>query len=252
MRANLHVLLAGDHANGDDLAGLLRREGHTVTVVEDGDHASRIAKEADFDFILMDLEMPGLTGAETTARIRRWEQKIGGHVPIIAVTAGELARDHERCLTAGMDGCLSSPVRAAELFSIMAGLFPANDRPDGASPRASDDDGTFDEERLLQTVEGDRELMGELTGLFLDDAPTHIAAIRAAVAANNAPDLRAAAHALKGAAATLAAGRVSAAAQELELLGASDAAAAGAAALLELDNAFARLRDRLGGLIATP
>jgi two-component system, sensor histidine kinase and response regulator len=245
MRANLHVLLAGDHANRGDLAGLLRREGHTVTVVENGDQTLGIAKEADFDFIVMDLQMPVLGGVDTTARIRRWEQKIGGHVHIIGVTDGDLARDHETCLTAGMDGCVSTPVRSAELFSIMAELFPSTDRAEGASPRVSDDDGTFDEERLLHTVEGDRELMGELTGLFLDDAPTQIAAIRAAVAANNAPDLRAAAHALKGAAATLAAGRVAAAAHELELLGASDAAAAGEVALLELDDAFARLRDRL-------
>jgi CheY-like chemotaxis protein len=252
MRAKLQVLLAGDHADGGELADLLRREGHSVTVVENGDQASGLAKEADFDVILMNLQMPVLGGIEATARIRRWEQKIGGHVPIIAFTADELARDRAACLMAGMDGCLPTPVRSEDLFAMVASLVPSNNQPlESSSHPTSDDDGTFDESLLLETVEGDRALMGELTELFLDDAPTQIAAIRAAIDANDAPKLQAAAHALKGAAATLAAGRVSAAAHTLEMLGASGAATEAGPALLELDHAFVRLRDRLVTLVAS-
>jgi two-component system sensor histidine kinase/response regulator len=252
MRSGLNVLLAGNHANGGELADLLRREAHTVTVVENGDQASGLAKEADFDVIVMDLQMPVLGAIEATARIRRWEQKIGGHVPIIALTEDELLQDRGACLTAGMDGCLQAPVRGEDLLSLIASLVPTNDRSSEASShQLPDDDGTLDEERLLQTVEGDRGLMGELAGLFLEDAPTQIAAIRAAIAGNRAPELQAAAHALKGAAATLAAGRVAAAAQKLEMLGASGAVGDAATALVELDNAFARLRDRLATLAAS-
>lgn len=251
MRANLNVLLAGDHADSGELAGLLRNEGHSVTVVENGDQASALAKDADFDVILMDLEMPVLGGIEATARIRSWEHKIGGHVRIIALTAEELSRDRTACLTAGMDGCLPTPVRSEDLFSMVASLLPANGRPpEGTSQQAPDDDGTLDEGRLLETVEGDRALMGELTELFLDDAPAQIEAIRTAVVGKNGPGLQAAAHALKGAAATLAAGNLSRAAQTLETLGASGAVGEAGPVLVELDDAFARLRDRLATLAA--
>lgn len=109
----------------------------------------------------------------------------------------------------------------------------------------------LDEGELLETVQGDRELMSELIALFLDDAPTQIAAIRAAIAAEDPLELKATAHSLKGAATTLAAGCVSAAAHQLELLGAAGVVEGAATRFMELEEAFARLRERLATLPAS-
>ena len=62
--------------------------------------------------ILMDLQMPGLDGLETTAAIRERERATGAHIPIVALTAHAMKGDAERCLAAGMDAYLAKPLRA--------------------------------------------------------------------------------------------------------------------------------------------
>jgi CheY-like chemotaxis protein len=63
----------------------------------------------------MDVEMPVMDGLEATKRIREREATVGGHIPIIAMTANAFATDRERCFAAGMDGFIAKPVSAANL-----------------------------------------------------------------------------------------------------------------------------------------
>jgi two-component system, sensor histidine kinase and response regulator len=73
--------------------------------------------------VLMDIQMPGMDGFEATAAIREKEQRFGGHIPIVAMTAHALKGDQERCVAVGMDGYVSKPIRTAELFSAIEGLL---------------------------------------------------------------------------------------------------------------------------------
>ena len=75
----------------------------------------------------MDIQMPGMDGFEATAAIRAGEKIKGGHIPIIALTAHALKGDEEDCITAGMDGYVSKPIRPIELVSMIEKLL-ANQR----------------------------------------------------------------------------------------------------------------------------
>jgi CheY-like chemotaxis protein len=66
--------------------------------------------------ILMDVQMPELSGFEATAAIRQMERATGSHIPIIAMTAHAMEGDRERCLAAGMDGYVAKPIHAQNLF----------------------------------------------------------------------------------------------------------------------------------------
>lgn len=105
---------------------VLRRslERHQVRVdgASSGLMALEIATKANYDIILMDLQMPGLDGLETTAEMR----KVAGYgaVPILALTADFSDEIRERCRKAGMQAFLSKPIEHAELWSTVSRFLP--------------------------------------------------------------------------------------------------------------------------------
>jgi CheY-like chemotaxis protein len=99
--------------------GMLSKRGHHVTLAQDGAEALAALERATFDLVLMDLQMPGMSGLDATAAIRTREAATGGHVRIIAMTARAMASDREQCLAAGMDGYLSKPIDRTLLFEAV-------------------------------------------------------------------------------------------------------------------------------------
>jgi CheY-like chemotaxis protein len=85
-----------------------------------GREALAALDNGQFDFVLMDIQMPEMDGFEATAAIRSKERSRGSHVPIIAMTAHAMSGDCERCLNAGMDGYIAKPTRPAELFQTVS------------------------------------------------------------------------------------------------------------------------------------
>ena len=118
------VLLVEDHPANQKLAlWLLQREGYQVTLAENGAEALRLMKALAFDLVLMDVQMPVMDGIEATRRIRELERERGDkHHPIVAMTAGAIAGDREKCLAAGMDDYISKPI-AAELLLAKLGQW---------------------------------------------------------------------------------------------------------------------------------
>lgn len=119
----LRILLAEDsHMNQVLAIGILEREGHIVTVANDGREAVDAFQAQSFDLILMDVQMPELDGLQATTAIREIEAGSGRHIPILAMTAHALTGDRERCLAAGMDGYLSKPIRLTDLVQAVQNL----------------------------------------------------------------------------------------------------------------------------------
>jgi len=117
----INVLLAEDNpVNQEVTRGLLEHLRCTCTIVANGALAvERLSDAHDFDLVLMDCQMPELDGLEATRQVRRHEQSIGQHVPIVALTANAMAGDREMCLAAGMDDFLSKPFQLPELVQIL-------------------------------------------------------------------------------------------------------------------------------------
>ena len=117
----LRILLAEDNGiNQKLLFDLLERKGHTVTVVSNGQQALDALAAETFDLVLMDVQMPVMGGLEATAVLREREKETGRRVPVIAITAGAMEGDRDRCFEAGMDDYVSKPVRSAQLFEKIA------------------------------------------------------------------------------------------------------------------------------------
>jgi CheY-like chemotaxis protein len=117
---NRRILLVEDNIINQRVAiGMLTKRGHEVTLAQDGAEAVAITERQTFDLVLMDLQMPGMSGLDATAAIRAREQTTGGHLRIIAMTARAMASDRQQCLEAGMDGYLSKPIDRTLLFEAV-------------------------------------------------------------------------------------------------------------------------------------
>jgi len=118
------ILLVEDNLVNQTLAlRLLEKRGFAVKVAADGAQAVAELEHERFDLVLMDVQMPVMDGFEATEAIRAREKSVGGHIPIVAMTAHALKSDEERCLATGMDAYISKPIRTSELFSTIESML---------------------------------------------------------------------------------------------------------------------------------
>jgi signal transduction histidine kinase/DNA-binding response OmpR family regulator len=112
LRPGLRVLLADDNAVNQKVAAhMLKRYGALVHCVGNGIEALQALRDADFDVVLMDCQMPDMDGFEATRRLRNSADSFrNANVTVIALTANALASDREQCLAAGMNDFLSKPI----------------------------------------------------------------------------------------------------------------------------------------------
>ena len=130
--AEIHVLLVDDNAINQRVAThQLHKLGCKVECASDGAEAVERVQSGSYDLVFMDCQMPVMDGYEATQEIRRREG-VGGHVPVIAMTANAQRSDQERCLAAGMDDFLTKPVALEALRGVLERWVPAlkrrNDR----------------------------------------------------------------------------------------------------------------------------
>ncbi len=92
---------------------VLESMGHEMLEAETGLDSLTIAAEEMPDLILMDINIPGMDGLETTVKIK--ENPHLSHIPVVALTANAMKGDKERCLAAGCDGYMQKPVGVSDL-----------------------------------------------------------------------------------------------------------------------------------------
>ena len=224
---------------------IFEKLGHKVTVVGTGRDALSAVQSRQFDLVAMDVQMPEMDGLAATMAIRSWEEKTGTHVPIVAMTAHAMKGDSERCLAAGMDGYVSKPIRTHELERAISQALSPQKTGKATALLLQEANTLIDRKALLAGVDGDPQLLRELTRLFLADYPRNLAQINDALRLGDVEALAKGAHKLKGAVGNFAAKKVAQAAELLERLGKEGDLRAARDAFVTLESDLALLGEEL-------
>lgn len=146
----LNILMVEDSSyNAFVIQTYLRNTPCTLTVKTNGKTGVEDFMQAEYDCVLMDIQMPTMDGYEAIETIRKWEkEQKRPPTPIIAMTAYAMAEDAQKCMDAGADGYLAKPVKKSALFDMLISVTA----PDASSPRPSADDLT----ELQRTLDASR------------------------------------------------------------------------------------------------
>ena len=219
----LSILLAEDNpVNQLLVTSMVTKMGHKITCVENGFLAVEAAGQGKFDVILMDMQMPVMDGPEATRAIRDLPAPVS-IVPIIALTADALMRPREVYEPLGLSGYLAKPVNTQLLRTMLDSIQShgqtksGDNSADGASEIACSDLPLFDEGKLAELrCELDAATVDQLLATFARDLDKQISMLNGSVSLTSRSNARRAAHAIKGAAGSLAALRLQNAAQNVE------------------------------------
>ncbi len=198
------VLLVEDNPTNRIVASsMLMPYGIELTEAEDGYIALDLLKQFKPDIILMDIQMPGIDGLETTRRIR---ELYGNEFPIIALTANVLLPMQIKCKESGMNDFLAKPFEEEDLIAKITSLLKtdvqilpqtASIEPIVQSEIQASDFPLYDLSKLEKLSRGDKEFLNHMVSIFIKEVPNTLAKLKKALAEENYTDMKAYAHRLK-------------------------------------------------------
>jgi PAS domain S-box-containing protein len=214
--ARARVLVVDDSPVNQRVAvRMLEKMGHVVDVADNGVGALAALGRVRYDAVLMDCQMPEMDGFEATRELRRREGS-DRHTIVIAMTAGAMAGDQEKCRAAGMDEYLSKPVMADTLMNtITSWLDPEAERSRTSHPK-QEPPGLLDQRYVTGLRELGTDEFDKLVRLFLKDGETFIDGLRAAQRTGDTSAMVKLAHSLKGSASSFGAGTLASRCGELQ------------------------------------
>jgi CheY-like chemotaxis protein/HPt (histidine-containing phosphotransfer) domain-containing protein len=253
----LAVLVAEDNpTNQKVIAKILEKAGHEARIVDNGQAAAEAAAKGGFDAVLMDSEMPVLSGIEA-AKLIRFLSTGRPRVPILGLVPRADAPTQRRCEEAGMDACIAKPIEPAGLLRVLdEATSPAQHaRPphsaqpaEGASPGALAKHGLASlDVRTLESLKalGGDDFVEELAQQFIDDAACVLDELSQAVAKGDVKAFREHAHALRSGAANIGAQGVYEMCLGWRRIDAATLSSQGKARIEELEREFGRVRAAL-------
>ncbi len=180
---SMKVLVVDDNSmNRELVAFILRDFGVKYTLVPGGHEALSLLAREQFDVVLMDLQMPGMDGKETTRRLR---EDLKCEVPVVALSAYAQTEEKQKCLEAGMDAYLTKPVKEEDLFETLEIYAPA------AAPVR------VDMEYLNKIASGNTEYIETVILKVADRLPREIEELKNAICENNHEKVNTLAHDMK-------------------------------------------------------
>jgi PAS domain S-box-containing protein len=226
-RRQLSILVVEDNSvNAKVALRWLTQEGHFAAIASTGREALRLVAERAWDLVLLDFEMPDMSGPEIARRIRTGEagRATASSVPIVALTAHTGVEARRACIAAGMDDYITKPVDFVAFAAVLshvsrpaarefAALGPGQDMSPVGSPEGMK---LVSPAEPLWRLGGDEGLYLEILGIFAAEAEAKRAALGKAAAEGDREALRRMAHSLRGSARTIGAEPLAAAAARLE------------------------------------
>jgi len=209
---SLSILVADDNAtNRLVISKILERGGHSARCVSNGEEALNALEAESFDLVIMDVNMPVMTGLEA-AKLFRFTEAHGAHTPIIALTADVTSDVVAQTLEAGMDACLTKPVQPATLLAAIEKHAGSRSADESAIEiqshgRLSGQPASVIDKPLLAELEqlGGKDFVLELVEEFFSDTRRLVNELRDAAATGDAHKFRLEAHGLQSASANIGA-----------------------------------------------
>ena len=207
----LQVLVADDNPTNREVLGrILERAGHSATLVADGDLALDALEAGQFDAVLLDRNMPNLSGLETLRAIRlmtRGRERL----PVVILSADVTVETKRECLEAGADSFVPKPVDTLRLLDELRTLTADKGKeatrvaPAPASVPAASATEVINADTLshLNELGSSPDFLERLVSVFVADSLTLLAKMESALAARNFGEFRSHLHAMKGSAASI-------------------------------------------------
>ena len=223
------ILLVEDNIINQQLTTeILKETGVQIEIANNGREALEQLQKRNYDLILMDVQMPVMSGLETTILIRenpQWQD-----IPIVAMTAHDTASDKEKCLASGMNDYITKPLDTDLLMSILAQWIAPGRKQDKAvaSPLSDTLSAETSDHNLpaslpgvdiasgLARLQGNERLYFKLLKLFAHQYGNAVSEIATMIHKEDFSAITAKAHTIKGAAANLSLRTVAAVARRLE------------------------------------
>ncbi len=224
-----------------------------IQIAENGKQAVEMFCLGDFDFILMDGQMPVMSGLDATVAIRAFEKENNlSPIPIIALTAHAMKDDRALFLNSGMDDYLTKPLNSRALGNAIDRLLgnhsPTRSEKDTASAGVAYD--VIDIDELREIMNGSEALLKKCMQTFSSNYPPVLNSIIESVGQGDFTGLRKSAHRLKGMLNYLAARDAADAAFQLEKMGADKKISHTDDPIGLLDNAYADILKTLEIILA--
>ncbi|MDM8515432.1 response regulator [Desulfobacterales bacterium HSG16] len=236
------LLVEDNRMNQRVAAGILRRYGCSVDIVENGKLALDCFRQKTYDMIFMDANMPVMDGFEATRQIRTHEKLLQSNdsnsqptdkklkrtdrIPIVAMTALAMEGDRAKCLDAGMDDYVSKPVRSKAVLDVLLRFCSEHETSEksgnnhGRKITENDEELlVLDNTQLLDISDKDDEMIIELIEEFMKDAQVYLDELKDAISSDNQEEIYKKAHRLKGLAANAGGERLGTMVLEIEKKG---------------------------------
>jgi len=260
----LKILIAEDNsANRKIVRRILEMAGHGVATVNDGEEALAVLDRDRFDLVLMDINMPEMSGYEVT-KLYRMEHLGEARLPIIALTADATSETERQCRESGMDAVLTKPVEAAQLLAAIDETYarvanPGNATlaspvvtPISAHPRYFADAGAVVDEATIEALRmlgGSSDFLGDVVETFCNDGRRLLEHLRHAVAEGDLRAFKELTHSLRSGAANVGAARLCQALTGLRDVTGKDLRQNGASYLDKLQGEFTKLESTLSRMV---
>jgi signal transduction histidine kinase/CheY-like chemotaxis protein len=243
------ILVAEDNKVNQQLAlQLLARMGYRADVAGNGLEAIAALHRQHYDVVFMDVHMPEMDGLSATRHIcEKWSPT--ARPWIIAMTANAMQGDRENCLNAGMNDYISKPIRVEELSRS---LSQSPSRFDNPKPELEETIDTSVVQAFRNTLGSDADqFLAQLIELYLEETPSLLQLMDAAVTQSDATTMKQSAHTLKSSSASLGAITLSKLFEQLESLGNSQTTAGAREIMAQVESEYERVKTAWQKIIAT-